>query len=75
MRPERIHFTIFWDEERTSMSSYEMYEEEIWELMHNYEYGGQLDLFTYVPVDYYYQWLWDVYAQEPYEVVVDLLIW
>jgi len=75
MKPQKIHLTIFWNKEHTSMSNYEMYEEEIWELMDNYEYGGQFDLFTYVPVDYYHQWLWDVFAREPCEVAVDLVIW
>jgi len=71
MQPKRIWVSIFWDETRASMSNYDIMEVEIEEMAENYNYSGQLDLFSYYPLEIIRQWLWDVFAREPCEVIVD----
>lgn len=53
------------------MSNYDIMEVEIEEMAENYSYSGQLDLFSYYPLEIIRQWLWDVFAREPCEVIVD----
>lgn len=74
-KPKRMWLSIFWDEHRTSMSNYDIMEMEIEEMSDNYKYEGQLELFSYYPAEIIRQWLWDVYAREPYEVIVDSIEW
>lgn len=71
MQPKRIWVSIFWDDTRASMSNYDIMEVEIEEMAENYNYSGQLDLFSYYPPEIIRQWLWDVFAREPYEIHVD----
>jgi len=73
--PKEIWLTILWDEMSISMSSYTIARMELEEMVDNYNYQGQLDLFTYVPKEIVRQWLWDVYAREPYDIIVEKTIW
>lgn len=72
--PKEILLSIFWDEECTSMSYYEMDEIEIEEMAENYEYTGQLLMFSYFPIDIFKEWLWDVFAKQPHHIVIDQII-
>ena len=69
--PKEIWLTIVWDEMSISMSSYTVTRMELEEMVDNYNYQGQLHFFTYVPMEIMRQWLWDVYAREPYEIIVE----
>jgi len=73
--PKEIWLTILWDEMSISMSSYTIARMELEEMVDNYNYQGQLDLFTYVPKEIVRQWLWDVYAREPHDIIVEKTIW
>ena len=73
--PKEIWLTILWDEMSISMSSYTVTKMELEEMVDNYNHQGQIDLFTYVPKEIMRQWLWDVYAREPYEIIVEKTIW
>jgi hypothetical protein len=70
-----IMVSIFWDDQHGSMSNYLISGWEIDEIIENYNYSGQLEMFTYLPKDLIKQWLYDVFVQEPYEIIIDGIQW
>ena len=74
--PKIIDITIIWDDWSTGMSMYSLAEPEIKEIIYNYDLRGvQEELFSYLPVEILRQWVWDVFAREPYQVVVERIIY
>ena len=61
--PERIDMTIYWSNENDSMSFYTIM---------NY-YFDQALLFTFVDPQIIYEWIWDVFAREPKEIIIDTI--
>jgi hypothetical protein len=70
--PERIDMTIYWSNENSSMSFYTMYTSEIEDMIMNY-YFDQALLFTFVDPQIIYEWIWDVFAREPKEIIIDTI--
>jgi hypothetical protein len=70
--PKSILLTILWDDMHLSMSAYTMYSEEIEEAVDNYGlHNHQVLMFSHLPVETIRQWVWDVFAREPYEIIVE----
>ena len=72
--PKTIDITIVWDDWAIGSNIYSMGRDEIIEVIYNYDLeNDQPDLFSYFPVKVIKQWIWDVFAREPYEVVVETI--
>lgn len=72
--PVMINVTILWSPDNDQMSYYAIYKNELEEMIYNYNVI-QADLFTFVDTEVIRQWLWDVFCREPYEVIVDEIIY
>ena len=70
--PKAIEIAIIWGNPPMGTSNYTMYKAEIEEAINNYGLrNNQAHLFTYLPPEIIRQWLWDVFAREPHEVIVE----
>ena len=70
--PKTIDLTLVWDDWAHGMSLYSLGQPEIEEIIHNYNLENeQANLFSYLPLEVLRQWVWDVFAREPHEVVVE----
>ena len=73
--PRIIDVTIVWDDWAVGASVYSMGKAEIQEMIYNYNLAReQALLFSFVPLETIRQWVWDVFAREPHEVIVDRII-
>ena len=74
--PKIIDITLVWDDWSIGMSMYSMGRGEIEEIIHNYNLENeQSNLFSYLPLEILRQWVWDVFAREPHEIVVERIIY
>lgn len=72
MIPKTIDLTLVWDDWASGISLYSLSQQEIEEIMYNYDLGHtQANLFSYLPLEILRQWVWDVFAREPHEVIVE----
>jgi hypothetical protein len=70
--PKIIDLTLVWDDWSHGMSMYSLGRPEIEEIIHNYSLENeQSNLFSYLPLEVLRQWVWDVFAREPHEVVIE----
>ena len=67
--PQYIRVLITWDPDGLHTSHYVLYEQEIYELMINYEQDQAL-LFTFIELKYLLEWMWDVFCREPHSVKI-----
>ena len=72
MVPKTIDLTLVWDDWAHGMSLYSLGRDEIEEIINNYNLENeQTNLFSYLPLEILRQWVWDVFAREPHEVIVE----
>ena len=72
MMPKTMDLTLVWDDWTFGTSMYSLGLDEIEEIIHNYNLENeQADLFSYLPLEILRQWVWDVFAREPHEVIVE----
>lgn len=70
--PKTIDITIIWDDWSHGCSVYSMGRHEIENIIENYGLGhNQPILFSYFSLSEIKRWIWDVFAREPYEIVVE----
>ena len=72
--PKTIDITIVWDDWSHGCSLYSMGRDEIENIIHNYnlEYTQQ-NLFSYLRMKDVKRWIWDVFAREPHEIIVEAI--
>ena len=76
MLPKIIDLTLVWDDWSHGVSMYSMGRTEIEEILYNYDLRHtQANLFSYLPIEVLRQWVWDVFAREPHEVIVERIIY
>ena len=76
MLPKIIDLTLVWDDWSAGMSMYSMGQKEIEEILYNYDLRyAQANLFSYLPIEVIRQWVWDVFARELHEVIVERIIY
>lgn len=74
--PKTIDLTLVWDDWTFGTSMYSLGQDEIEEIINNYNLENeQTILFSYLPLEILRQWVWDVFAREPHEVVVERIIY
>ena len=70
--PKTIDLTLVWDDWTFGTSMYSLGRPEIKEIINNYNLENeQTNLFSYLPLEILRQWVWDVFAREPHEVIVE----
>lgn len=70
--PKTIDLTLVWDDWSHGVSMYSLGRPEIEEIISNYNLENeQSSLFSYLPLEVLRQWVWDVFAREPHEVIVE----
>ena len=73
--PKTIDITIVWDDWAHGSSLYSMGRDEIENIIHNYGLSKtQANIFSYIPVKTIRQWISDVFARDPHEIVIERVI-
>jgi|TARA_R110000824_G_scaffold308837_1_gene496262 hypothetical protein len=71
--PILVTLKLWWGEDRSSPTYYDMYEADIEEMVMNYEWVEKGLLFTFVELETWKQWVWDQLCHEPEMISVDTI--
>ena len=71
--PILVTLKLWWGEDRSSPTYYDMYEADIEEMIMNYEWAEKGLLFTFVELETWKQWVWDQLCHEPERVIIDTI--
>tara|TARA_R110000772_G_C13239109_1_gene433519 strand:- start:70 stop:294 length:225 start_codon:yes stop_codon:yes gene_type:complete len=71
--PTLVTLELWWGEDRSSPTYYDMYETDIEEMVMNYEWAEKGLLFTFVELSTWKQLIGDQLHHEPERIIVDTI--
>lgn len=71
--PRLVTLKLWWGEDQSSPTYYDMYEADMEEMIMNYECAEKGLLFTFVELETWKQWVWDQLCREPERVAVETI--